>query len=369
MARPKNQELREFLLRNIREHSGDIANIAASHFGVTRASVNGYLRSLINEGLIEATGKTKSRKYALKPLDQYADQFPLTPELAEDRILRERLGPHLITLIENVRRICDYGFTEMLNNAIEHSDGKECFVGLIRTYASIRLIVKDDGVGIFDKIAHACHLADKREAILELSKGKLTTDSRRHTGEGIFFTSRMFDKFWIISGGLAYRRTKNEDDEWLIESVEANDPGTLVGMEISTYATHTSKDIFDKFVDDNDRFSRTHVPLALAKYEGENLVSRSQARRLLSRVERFSEVMLDFTGISDVGQAFADEIFRVWSREHPGTKIVPIGTADAVWSMIQHALANAQEEAGKAIEAQPMLPLEPLPPKDTSRKS
>lgn len=366
MARPKNQELRKFLLQSIREHPEDIANVAAARFGVTRASVNGYLRSLIAEGLIEATGKTKSRKYELKPLDQYGEQLSLTPELAEDRVLRERLSPHLIKLTESVRSICEYGFTEMLNNAIEHSGGSKCFIGFRRTYTTVRLFVNDDGVGIFDKIERACHLADKREAILELSKGKLTTDSKNHTGEGIFFTSRMFDKFWIISGGLAYRRTKSDDAEWLIEAVEDDDPGTLVGMEISTNATHTAKDIFDKFVDDDYRFSRTHVLLALAKYEGENLVSRSQARRLLARVERFSEVMLDFAGINDVGQAFADEIFRVWTREHPNTRIVPIGTTDAVQDMIRHALANAHEDAPE--EEQPMLPLEIAPKKAAPKK-
>ena len=39
------------------------------------------------------------------------------------------------------------------------------------------------------------HLLDERHAILELSKDQLTTDPARHTGDGIFFTSRMFDSF------------------------------------------------------------------------------------------------------------------------------------------------------------------------------
>jgi anti-sigma regulatory factor (Ser/Thr protein kinase) len=356
MARPKNQELREFLLQGIREHPEDITNVATARFGVTRASVNGYLRSLIAEGLVGASGKTKSRKYELKQLDLYSETLSITAGLAEDRVLREHLAPYFSKLSENVRQICEYGFTEMLNNAIEHSEGKTCTIGFERTYTYIRLFVNDDGVGIFDKIARECRLADKREAILELSKGKLTTDSKNHTGEGIFFTSRMFDKFSIISGGLGYQ-CESADDEWLIEAFDKTEPGTLVGMEISCSATQTSKEIFDRFVDDNDRFSRTHVPLALAKYEGEALVSRSQARRLLSRVERFSEVMLDFSGINEVGQAFADEIFRVWARDHPKTKIVPFRANDTVRKMIQHAFANAREDAG--IEDQPMLPLGP----------
>lgn len=46
---------------------------------------------------------------------------------------------------------------------------------------------------------------DERDAILELSKGKLITDAENHAGEGIFFTSRVFDEFAVISGGLFFR--------------------------------------------------------------------------------------------------------------------------------------------------------------------
>jgi hypothetical protein len=44
----------------------------------------------------------------------------------------------------------------------------------------------DHGVGIFEKIMKHFNLADAREALLELSKGKLTSDPRNHSGEGIF---------------------------------------------------------------------------------------------------------------------------------------------------------------------------------------
>ncbi len=270
-------------------------------------------------------------------------------------MLREHISPHLQNLPDNIVHICEYGFSEMLNNAIDHSEGTHCKVRLARNYALVRLEVLDNGVGIFEKIARECNLVDKREAILELSKGKLTTDSSRHTGEGIFFTSRMFDRFTIMSGDLRYSRTKRDDDEWLVESKfqkwlirskfgKEYERGTCVVLEIPTDSPLTTKEVFDKFVDDDYRFSRTHVPLVLATYEGENLVSRSQARRLLSRVERFSEVMLDFRGITGIGQAFADEIFRVWTKDHPNTKLVTMGVSGDVQKMIGHAMVNAADQ-------------------------
>jgi hypothetical protein len=53
------------------------------------------------------------------------------------------------------------------------------------------------------------------------------------------------------------------------------------------------------------------------QYPGEQLISRSQAKRLLSRFDKFSEVFLDFQDVEQIGQPFADEIFRVFHNQHP----------------------------------------------------
>lgn len=90
-------------------------------------------------------------------------------------------------------------------------------------------------------------------------------------------------------------------------------------------------------------FTKTHVPVELARYEGENLISRSQARRLLARFERFKEVFLDFKGVVSIGQAFADEIFRVYFFEHPEVKIVYAQANPDVDAMIRRALAGRAE--------------------------
>ncbi|MGA7673832.1 MAG: DUF4325 domain-containing protein [Rhizomicrobium sp.] len=345
MARPKNPEIREFVLRNVSEHASDIAPYAAMTLGVTRASVSGYLRALIDEGLLEASGKTKARRYQLRTLDYVQTELNLDEKKQEDVIWRDQFFQHVTVLPENIMRICEYGFLEMLNNAIEHSEGKKCYVLFSRNYVRVLIYIIDDGVGIFDKITRECNLSDNHEAILELSKGKLTTDQTRHTGEGIFFTSRMFDRFEISSGALAYIRRRTNDDDWLID-VEAKPDvkGTSIYMEISASASQTMKEVFDKYVDDDARFSKTIVPLKLAKYEGEHLVSRSQARRIMARVERFSEVWLDFDGVADIGQPFADEIFRVWAKAHSHINLRPFNFTDDVEKMIRHARENATED-------------------------
>ena len=82
------------------------------------------------------------------------------------------------------------------------------------------------------------------------------------------------------------------------------------------------------------------VPLRFAQHEGETLVTRSQAKRVANRFERFKHVELDFTGVSEIGQAFADELFRVFARAHPEIRITPINTEPAVARMIRRVVSE-----------------------------
>jgi hypothetical protein len=45
--------------------------------------------------------------------------------------------------------------------------------------------------------------------------------------------------------------------------------------------------------------------------------------------------MFDFTEVSSIGQAFADEIFRVFPAEHPEIEIIPIRANSEVKRMIE----------------------------------
>lgn len=100
--------------------------------------------------------------------------------------------------------------------------------------------------------------------------------------------------------------------------------------------------VFDRYATiDHPGFYRTHVPVFLVRYGDENLVSRSQAKRVLARVERFMEVVLDFRGVSQIGQAFADEIFRVFRLEHPEVNLMAINTNAEIDWMIRRAQNQA----------------------------
>lgn len=343
-VRARGEDVRRFLLEHVDKHQGDIAKVAAVHFGITRQAVNKHLKRLVTENAIVEAGRTRSRTYRLATLSEWSKVYRISPGLAEDTVWREDIAKVLGQMPDNVVGIWQYGFTEMFNNAIDHSAGKEIYVHVKKTAVDTEVVVMDDGVGIFKKIQAALNLLDERHAILELAKGKLTTDPRNHSGEGIFFSSRMFDGFDILSGGVYFRHKFGDPSDWVVERPKSNS-GTSVWMELHNHTSRTARKIFDQYsTDDNYGFTKTVVPVDLARYGNENLISRSQAKRLLARVELFKTVLLDFTGVPSIGQAFADEIFRVFQSKHPHIEIRTVHASSEVKRMIERAKSGADSD-------------------------
>jgi anti-sigma regulatory factor (Ser/Thr protein kinase) len=342
MARTQNPEIRDYILRNAEEFPDSIATKAAKEFGLTRTGIARYMGRLVAEGLLTAQGNTKARRYRLKPTTYFLLPLERDGLWNEDTIWRGHIRPLLNGAKQNAIDIWQYGFTEMLNNVLDHSHSPDVVISFEATYAKITVTIWDHGIGIFNKIQEDFHLEDARTALLELSKGKLTSDKKNHSGEGIYFTSRMFDKFSIMSGHLYYSRTRRDGDDWLIESHDEKDitEGTHIRMSLRTNVDWTTKDIFDKYQGEDLYFRKTHVPIALARYPGEQLVSRSQAKRVLARFPDFSEVLLDFADVPEIGQAFADEIFRVFKNAHPETYLAAFSTSPAVEKMIKYVQLN-----------------------------
>jgi hypothetical protein len=338
MARRQNPEIREFLLQNMETHPDSVVSMAAQKFGISRAALGGYMSKLIADGLVSAEGKTRARKYKLKLLVNEYLQKERNGLWTEDNVWRENVLPWMKGVKQNIIDVCHYGFTEMVNNVLDHSQSPDLIVAYRQTYTTIIIQVIDHGIGIFNKIQKDFHLADARTALFELTKGKLTSDKKRHSGEGIYFTSRMFNKFTMFSGHLCYSRVRREGEGWLIETIDEKDEqiGTSIMLTIDTNADWTTRSVFDKYQGDDIHFRTTHVPIALGKYPGEQLVSRSQAKRILTRFTDFSEIILDFTGVNEIGQPFADEIFRVFKNEHPGTPILAVCTNENIEKMIKY---------------------------------
>lgn len=342
--RPTQQQIRKFVLNEVEKHPTDIVAHTADRFAISRQAAHRQVMNLTRQGLLTVEGQTRARRYKPSLLVEKSHTFPITDALEEDRVWSQFVRPELEGVRPNVLAICQYGLTEMVNNVRDHSEGTTCAVLVRRTSTAIEMEVADDGVGIFNKIQRELNLPDKKHALLELAKGKLTTDPVRHTGEGIFFTSRAFDRFSILSSGVFFHH--NESGDWLVEDVEIEEEGTTSIMEIPVLSEKRLKEIFDRFaLPDEFTFSRTKVPVKLAQYGDDNLVSRSQARRVLARFDQFKEVILDFRGVESIGQAFADEIFRVFKNAHPEIRLIWVRANKNVERMIRRAELTAGSES------------------------
>lgn len=342
------QEIRRLIMECIEETGKIQPKAVVKKFGISQQAVFKNVRALIEAGLITRNNEQKNWPYRLCELEEKDTSVEVSSATREDRVWTEFVSPHLGDMKDNVREIFHYGFTEMFNNIIDHSQSKKADINIARTAITVTISVRDYGIGIWKKLQEEYNLDDPRHALLELTKGKLTTDPQRHTGEGIFFTSRMFDTFVIESDRLSFCRFI-EGDEWLFDVKQVDSiKGTNVMMRLRPDSTRTPREVFDKFSSDlNDYgFTRTNVSVQLAQHEGgDHLVSRSQAKRLLARLEKFKEVFLNFDGVTEIGQAFADEIFRVFPNEHPNTHIWATKTTPAVDRMIARArLAQQAEE-------------------------
>jgi anti-sigma regulatory factor (Ser/Thr protein kinase)/predicted transcriptional regulator len=309
-----------------------------------------YLKQFENEKRI--TIRRNGRRNEYKLLDEEISfRFELS-DITEDGVWRNHIHPILKDMPEIAYKNCNYAFTEMLCNAIDHSGGTHVDVSVRINSYSTTILIHDNGVGIFTKIAEAMNFAEKRFAVLELAKGKFTTDPESHSGEGIFFSSKATFIFTIYSDDLMFQSLNSPDseaDSMLMDHSRSNyhreptilDDGTTVMFIILHSHQQTLKELFDKYTNapEDYGFTKTVVPVKMLEYgdAAALFTSRSQAKRLLARFERFEHIELDFTDIQDIGQGFADEIFRVFEIQHPNITLTATHCNEQVQYMINRA--------------------------------
>lgn len=309
--------------------------------GFSHAYIVKILNELINEHRVARAGQTNKTRYFLadnqEMAGQYLNCFNKTYErtgLEEDVVFEEikRVTKVLTGTPENVLSIINYAFTEMLNNAIDHSRSEKIKVEMNRAEKNIDFSVTDWGIGIFNNIKEKKKLKNDTEALQDLLKGKQTTDKERHSGEGIFFTSKIADKFIISSFGLKLEINNLIND--LFAGKDKKFIGTKIFWQIDLNSHKKLTAVFSQYTDNNLNFSKTEILVELFKINSPH-ISRSEAKRLLVGLEKFNTVILDFKGIEMIGQGFADEIFRVWQKNHPLITIKYINADPTINMMIK----------------------------------
>lgn len=351
-VRKRGEAIRQYILANVQQHSTHIAALTSEEFSISRQAVNKHIKRLVDQGLIAASGSRRHRTYKLASILRWESDYEITSTIAEDVVWDIDISNKISDLPSNAKDIWYYGFTEILNNAIDHSSGQKVWIGIDRTAIDTSIYIVDDGVGIFKKIKTELNLEDERQAVLELAKGKVTTDPENHSGQGIFFTSRMLDSFAIMSEDIVFSHQVGNED-WIankkdiagIESLPSTE-GTLVVMSLANNTARTDKQVFDEFsadIEDGYGFIKTNVPVRLAQYGSEKLISRSQGKRLVAGLDKFKTIILDFADVEAIGQAFADEVFRVFANKHPEIEIRSLNRSLEVEKMILRAASENRD--------------------------
>lgn len=335
LTEKRRNKIKEYMLDKIENHDNVIKK-TCENFKISPTTVYRYLDELQE---INAIKREKRGEYSL--VENYSSFTYHNENLEEDIIYIRDIKPILEkqNLPYNVMNIWYYAFTEMFNNAIEHSESKEINCSILSNRSSITILIKDSGVGIFNKIKEYYNYELLDDAVNELFKGKLTTDSKNHSGEGIFFTSRIMDTFGAISSKKCF--THNNFDE-IIKTLDDNheinqlmdNKGTIVIMSLANRSHKEIKEVFDMFTDIDNGFNRTSIPMK--NIFGNNFpVSRSQAKRLYNRLNRFDEVELDFADVDEIGQGFAHELFVKFARMNPNVKLNVVNENAQINKMIQ----------------------------------
>jgi anti-sigma regulatory factor (Ser/Thr protein kinase) len=315
--------------------SGEVAKSA----GLTRQAVHRYLRQKVASGELMREGKGRSVRYRPRKV-AFNAHLKREEGLAEDRVWDEaraafpRLGE-----FKNAANALAHAFTEMLNNAIDHSASPTIDVSMDVDADSdvARFTVTDHGIGVFENVRAKLGLDSGVAALQEISKGKVSTEPERHSGEGIFFTSKMARSFELEANGLLWVVDNARDDQAISEA--APRAGTTVRFEIGLRNAISLEELYAGYVHDFE-FDTSRIVVKLFKY-GVRFVSRSEAKRLLVGLEKFREVILDFAGVEGIGQGFADEVFRVWAKTHPDTKLSTEHMASPVALMVERARRSA----------------------------
>jgi anti-sigma regulatory factor (Ser/Thr protein kinase) len=322
------------------------ASQVASDAGVSRQAAHRQLAGMVRAGVLSSDGQARATRYRRRaelpgvhtePVAAAAfDRGYPTAGLDEDRVWRDldaALAPLADPAAKNARSLLQYALTEMVNNAIDHSGAPTVRVRAGGDSTQLWFSVEDAGVGAFETVRAGLGLPDVLAGLQEISKGKRTTQPARHSGEGIFFTSKAADHFVLTANCLRWQVDNLRQDQ-AVGAVPAG-PGTTVRFEVASSKSERLEEVFARYTHDFE-FDTTRTVVKLFAY-GVRFVSRSEAKRLLEGLDRFRHVVLDFTGVESVGQGFVDEVFRVWAQSHPAVELTSEKMSPPVAFMVGRA--------------------------------
>lgn len=339
----KRESIKRYMLEKIRLDDVEFIHKTTCNFQISVTTVKRYLHECLENQVILEDDVVECG-YRLQK-QEHCFQYSAKDDLDEDDIFYEDISPLLQDVSDEAKRIWRYTFMEMMNNAIEHSGCDNIYCRVVKDVLYTEITITDDGIGIFKKVQN--YLTEEigkkvtyQDVLVELYKGKLTTAAQNHSGEGVFFSSKALDEFAIWSDNAIYvqgvqERTRFVRNHLIAYYTRLNHIGTVVMMKLENQTERVLKEVFHMYSTIDEGFIKTRIPIKEVCQEGEP-IARSQARKLLYRLEKFKLVEFDFEEVDFMGQGFADEVFRVFKDRHPEVEIIPVNACPDILRMIKH---------------------------------
>ena len=145
----KREKIKRYLLDKVDMNQRDLAKRTADTFEISLNTVYRYLRELEEQGIIE---KKDGRYVFVENVKTVCLKLSQGERLEEDNIYLKYIDKYVNSLSDNVQRIWQYSFTEMMNNAIEHSEAELVTIRVVQNYLNTAIFIVDNGIGIFRKI-------------------------------------------------------------------------------------------------------------------------------------------------------------------------------------------------------------------------
>lgn len=326
-------EATQVITEMVLNHPEDLPEHLARRLQMRRRQAHALCHRLGQLQWLVRQGSRRQPSYQPGAMRQVVRRYALHG-LQEDVAWQQDFAPRL-SLPDHVATIAQNLFTELVNNAVDHSGGLTVTVSLRQTPVQLQLLVSDDGCGVFDNIGRQFRIDNPADAMLELAKGKLTSQPQRHTGRGLYFAAKLADVFDLHANGAAFQQRAWQQDQWL-QGKPVCRQGTSVFAAVAMDTPRTLDEVLRAHSADGQgyRFERTVVPLALLVGPQRGLESRAMARRVAERLPEFKQVALDFQGLEQVGHAFVDELWRVFASQHPQLRLEPVNMAPRVAAMV-----------------------------------
>ena len=230
MSRPQTESIREFILDRVADGPKSVARQVAQAYGISRQAANRHLDALVEAGVLEEEGATRSREYRLRRTSLLNRELRVTPVLNADRLWDDHIAPVLAADRAAVRDLCRGAFGELIRNVIAHAQAQWITVAFAATARHLDIAVNDDGRGIFNRIAQRVGLADVQETA-ELMSRHANARSTDFPAARLILLARNFESFAIASAGvsLAFDATQNA---WFLREEEASAPGTRISLRM-----------------------------------------------------------------------------------------------------------------------------------------